>query len=66
MNYEAKIGRRREGSGTNDAVNRAALDEEGEPRRMARAQWRMEKENPLGKPAGTGIIVEECLDRGRV
>lgn len=54
MNYEAKIGRRREGSGTNDAVNRAARDEEGETTPDGAGTMADRKRKPAGETSGHG------------
>ena len=54
MNYEAKIGRRREGSGTNDAVNRAARDEEGGTTLDGAGTVADGKRKPAGETSGHG------------
>lgn len=54
MIYEAKIGRRREGSGTNDAVNRAALDEKGGTTPDGAGTVADGKRKPAGETSGHG------------
>ncbi len=54
MNYVAKIGRRREESGTNDAVNRAARDKEGGTTPDGAGTVADGKRKPAGETSGHG------------